>query len=267
MIQFPGLHLSMNVQPIAFSLFGVPIYWYAICIVVAISVAVLGCYHAKTKFEIADSFFLETLLYAIVFGSIGARLYYVVFQLPYYLQNPVNMLKIRDGGMAIFGAIIVGAMVILWRCHQKNYNFLDFFDRLAPFVALGQAIGRWGNFFNQEAYGSVTTNLFRMGLDTPGGYLEVHPTFLYESIFTCFIFVILRKMQKNRRFKGEIAAWYLVLYGGIRSLIEGLRVDSLMFLNFRISQVLSIAIFVVFGLILLKKYRKYRMLEKGKKNC
>ncbi len=258
MIQFPGLQLQFFVNPVAFSMFGIPIYWYAICIILAILVSFMLCYYLPPKFEIDNYFLFDTLLYAIIFGVIGARLYYVLFHLEYYWSNPATIFKTRNGGLAIYGGIFVGAFVVFYQCKKRHYSLLDFLDRIAPFVALGQAIGRWGNFCNQEAYGIPTNNFFRMGLDTPYGYMEVHPTFLYESILTCFIFLILRKMQKKRKFQGQITYMYLFLYAGIRMFIEQLRVDSLMVGNFRISQILSIAIFVVFGRILLKKYGKYR---------
>ena len=126
------------------------------------------------------------------------------------------------------------------------------------------SFGRWGNFFNQEAYGIETTSIFRMGIDTIDGYREVHPAFLYESISTFLIFLILRILQKNRKFKGEIFYFYLLFYSGIRTIIEGIRVDSLMFQNFRISQVLSSAIFVFSSIMLLKKVQKW--MHKGL-NC
>ncbi len=257
MIQFPGLHLQFFVNPVAFTMFGISIYWYAICIILAILVSFILCYCSSPKFDIEDNFLFDTLLYAIVLGIMGARLYYVIFHLDYYWSNPSAILKIRNGGLAIYGGIIVGAFVVFYQCRKKKYSLLDFLDRIAPFVALGQAIGRWGNFCNQEAYGTITKSFFRMGINTPDGYLEVHPTFLYESIFTFCIFFVLRKMQKKRKFKGQIAVSYLVLYAGIRMFIEELRVDSLMLGYFKISQILSIAIFVVFGWILLKNYRKY----------
>ena len=146
-------------------------------------------------------------------------------------------------------------------------SVLDFFDYLVPFVAVAQSIGRWGNFFNQEAYGRESTNFLRMGINTAQGYQEVHPTFLYESICTMTIFVILRILQKHRKFKGDITYLYLFLYGGCRMLIEGIRIDSLMLGNVRVSQFLSCAIFVISGIILLKNYRKYILKKIDRSKC
>lgn len=208
-------------------------------------------------------FLLETLLIAVMVGVVGARIYYVVFNWKKYMLSPVKIFELRDGGLAIYGGLIAGAMVIFGKCQKKKINPFDFFDYIVPFVAIAQSIGRWGNFFNQEAYGIRTTNIFRMGIQTLEGYKEVHPTFLYESIATFFIFVILRILQKNRKFVGEITYFYLLLYAGARGIIEPLRVDSLWLGNFRISQILSWVIFVVSGIMLLKNFRKQRQKEKN----
>ena len=138
---------------------------------------------------------------------------------------------------------------------------LNFLDYIAPFVAIAQSVGRWGNFFNQEAYGIETTNIFRMRLNIENCYKEVHPAFLYESISTLIIFIILRIIQKNRKFRGEICYLYFFFYSSIRMIIEGIRIDSLMLVKLRISQVLSFAIFVIFGIMLLKNYIKYNKTE------
>jgi phosphatidylglycerol:prolipoprotein diacylglycerol transferase len=204
---------------------------------------------AKEKFEIDYDFVLEIVVGSIIFGVLGARFYYVVFNLNRYLENPIKIFSIRDGGLAIYGGIIAIIIYSLVLCKIKKQSFLDLADYLIPYLALGQSIGRWGNFFNQEAYGNKTSSLFRMGLHTEVGYIEVHPVFLYESIATFLIFIILRILQKKRKFKGQILYLYFVLYGFVRMFLEGLRVDSLWFVNFRISQILSGALFVGFLII------------------
>lgn len=258
MVKFPGLNLSFSIHPIAITVFGVDIYFYAICIVGGILLSLVLCYLSKEKFGMDFEFVLESLIHAIFIGIIGARIYYVAFNLKNSEISLNNVLNLRNGGLAIYGGLIAGSLVIARRCQKNKVNTLDFFDYMAPFVALAQSIGRWGNFFNQEAYGIQTKNIFRMGIDTIEGYKEVHPTFLYESIATFVIFIILRILQKNRDFKGEICYGYLFLYAFIRMLIEGLRADSLMVGSFKISQILSIAIFVVSGIMLLKKRKKHR---------
>ena len=137
-------------------------------------------------------------------------------------------------------------------------NILDMLDYIAPYLALGQAIGRWGNFFNGEAHGTVTNNTFRMGIVENGQYMEVHPTFLYESICNLIIFVILFLLRNKRKYKGQITYIYLSLYGFIRAIIEGLRTDSLMLGTFRISQVLSIILCIIFSIIMIYKEIKYK---------
>ncbi len=219
------------------------------------------CQRKNLKFGFES--LLETLMIAVLVGVIGSRIYYVAFNWEKYKISPLRIFDFRDGGLAIYGGLIAGAIVIFERCKQKKINPFDFFDSIVPFVALAQSIGRWGNFFNQEAYGTRTTNIFRMGIQTLEGYQEVHPTFLYESVSTFLIFVILRTLQKNRKFTGEITYFYLLLYAGVRSVIEGIRVDSLWIGNFRISQILSCVIFVVSGIMLLKNFRKQRQKEKN----
>ena len=169
------------------------------------------------------------------------------------MQNPEKIFYLRDGGIAIYGAIIAIAIYFLIICKIRKVSFLNLTDFLVPYLALGQSIGRWGNFFNQEAYGIQTDSLFRMGLNTESGYIEVHPVFLYESIATFIIFIILRKLQKNRKFEGQILYMYFILYGFIRMILEGIRTDSLWIGSFRISQILSLVFFVVFLVIYIKK--------------
>lgn len=136
-------------------------------------------------------------------------------------------------------------------------------DYIAPSLALGQAIGRWGNFINQEAYGTQTNNCLRMGIIENGQYVEVHPTFLYESIATFLIFIILLLLSKKRKFRGEITYVYFILYSFVRFFIEGLRIDSLMFYQFRVSQLVSLALFITFLIIL--SYSVIKCRKKGKK--
>ena len=194
---------------------------------------------------------------SIIFGVIGARIYYILFNLNRYISDPSKIFKIKDGGLAIYGAIIFIAIYMIILCKLRKKEFLNVADYLVPYLALGQCFGRWGNFFNIEAYGKETTSIFRMGIKTAkSGYIEVHPVFLYESIATFIIFVILRLLQKNRRFKGQILYMYFILYGFIRMLLEGLRTDSLWLGSIRFSQILSLAFFVIFLGIYLFNYNK-----------
>lgn len=245
LVKFPGLNINLKVPQIAFSVFGIEVYMYAICIVIGIIVAAILCNISKEKFENKFENILDIGIFSLFFGIIGARIYFIIFNLEYYLNNIKEVFNFRDGGLAIYGGLITGILTAIIICKIKEIDILNVLDYVIPFVALAQAIGRWGNFFNVEAYGYETDIFLRMGIFTSDGYIEVHPTFLYESICTILIFFILRKLQKNRKFKGEIFLLYCILYSGIRFFIEGLRIDSLMFYNFRISQILSIIIFLI----------------------
>lgn len=173
------------------------------------------------------------------------------------MARPIEIFKIWNGGLAIYGAIIGSILYALWFCKKKKINFYNLADLIVPYLAFSQSMGRWGNFINQEAYGSVTQLPWKMGIfdSLAGEYIYVHPTFIYESICTFTLCLVLLYLSKNRKFEGQIFYSYMIGYGFIRSLIEGLRTDSLMLGVFRISQVLSIVFVVIFGILYL--YRKH----------
>ena len=252
-VAFPGLNLSFEFSKMAFTLFGIVVYKYAVCIVLGIVAALVLCKLNKEKFGIDFEFILENSIRGLFFGIIGARIYYIIFNLEYYINNPNEILNYRNGGLAIYGGLIFGAIAIIVNCKLQKKNVLDFFDCIVPFVAIAQCIGRFGNFFNIEAYGYETSSLLRMGITTLSGYIEVHPTFLYEAVSTLVIGIFLVVMQRKRTYSGQILLLYCVLYGLIRSFIEGLRTDSLMFFNFRISQILSIIVLIISTIILIIK--------------
>jgi len=253
---FPTIQLKLNINNVAFSIFGIDIYWYAIFIVSAFLLAIILCKRDDGKYNIKFENILELLIITIPISIVCARLYFVLFKLDYYLQNPLEILDIRNGGLAIYGGIIGAVITIAIYCKIKKIDLRDILDYLVPYLALGQAIGRWGNFFNQEAYGTVTNNIFRMGIVENGIYSEVHPTFLYESISCFIIFSILFIMRNKRQYKGQITYLYLCFYGVVRAIIESMRTDSLMLGNFRISQIVSIVLFITFATILIYKNRK-----------
>lgn len=257
-VNFPLVNLEIQLEKIAFSVFGIDIHWYAILIVIGIVIVLLLCKKDSGKYNIKFETILDLSLYIIPISIIFARLYYVFFNLEIYMEEPLKIFDFRSGGLAIYGGIIGAVITILIFCKKRNINFLDVLDYLVPFLPLAQSIGRWGNFINIEAYGSETNLPWRMGIVENGIYKEVHPTFLYESISTLIIFIILYKIRNKRRFKGEIVTLYLLMYSFVRFFIEGLRIDSLMFFNVRISQALSLSIFVVFCVILWKNYKKYK---------
>lgn len=235
-VVFPLLNLKLNINPIMFNMFGINVYWYAFLIVFSIILGIIICKKNEGKFGIKFDNILDLLIYVLPVSIICARLYYVIFSINLYWQNPLAIFNIRDGGLAIYGGIIGAVITILIYCKKKKISALDVLDYVAPCLALGQCIGRWGNFFNVEAHGEITKSIFRMGIIENGSYIEVHPTFLYESVGTLIIFIVLMILQRKRKFKGQITYIYLVMYSFIRALIENLRTDSLMFMNFRVSR-------------------------------
>ena len=262
-VKFPGLNLKFEFSKIAFSIFGVEIYKYAVCIVLGIVIALILCSLSKEKFNIEYDFILENIILGIIVGVIGARLYYILFNLQYFVNNPENILNFRNGGLAIYGGLIFGAIAIIINCKIQKKDILDLFDCIIPYVAIAQCIGRLGNFFNLEAYGYETNSILRMGINVNNEYLEVHPTFFYEMICTFIISIILIKTKKIRKYKGQILLLYMCLYGFIRAIIENLRTDSLMLFNFKISQILSVILFSIAIIILIKnKFRKKIVLSK-----
>lgn len=260
-VKFPGLNLEFEFSKIAFSIFRIDIYKYAVCIVLGIIIGLFLCRFSKEKYENDYNFVLETLIISLITSIIGARLYYVIFNYKYYSKNILEIFNLRKGGLAIYGGIIFGIITAVIKCKKSKKDILNFFDYIIPFVAIAQCIGRFGNFFNIEAYGYETNSILRMGIYVENKYIEVHPTFLYEAFCTLIIFIILKIVQKNRKYKGQITLLYLILYSFIRFFIEGIRADSLMFLNYRISQVLSIITFFTATIILLLKKIKCRKMS------
>ncbi len=244
-VTFPGLNLSFEFSKIAFTILGVPVYKYAVCIVSGILIALLLCKLNKEKFNIEYDFILENTVLAMFFGIIGARIYYVLFNLEYYINNFDQILNFRNGGLAIYGGLILGAIAIFINCKLQKKDVLNFFDCIIPYVAIAQCIGRLGNFFNVEAYGYETASIFRMGINTINGYMEVHPTFLYEMMSNFVIAISLLLLQRKRKYKGQVVLVYMMLYGLIRFFIEGIRTDSLMIFNFRVSQIVSLTILIL----------------------
>lgn len=256
LVKFPAFNLEFNFSQIAFYILGIPIYKYAVCIVMGIIVALFLAKISKEKFENKFEDLLEIIIYTIISGVIGARIYFVIFNLNYYLSSPSQILNFRDGGLAIYGGLIFGVIAIYISCRIKKIKFLNFLDYIVPFVAIAQSIGRWGNFFNIEAYGTQTNSIFRMEIISHGEYIQVHPVFLYESISTFLIFLFLKYKQKRRKFEGEIVIEYLMLYSFVRMFLESFRIDSLMLFNFRISQILSIFIFIISLILFIKNTKR-----------
>src|SRR5574344_1908006 len=235
-VLFNGIGLKLFISNVAFTIFGINVYWYAILITISIILGIFIVYKDDGKYNIKFESILELLVFLIPISFIGARIYYVLFSLDYYFNNPLKMFNIRDGGLAIYGGIIAGFITIIVFCKIKKIKVLDMLDYIAPCLPLGQAIGRWGNFFNVEAYGRITNNFFRMGIFENG---------LYEEVITLLLFIFLFSIRKKRKYSGEITFLYLAIYSLVRFFIEGLRTDSLMLGCVRISQILSLLVFVI----------------------
>lgn len=246
-------------NPVAFTIGSFSVYWYSLCILLAF---VLGFLLVKREIKrhakISLDFLYDYFFYLIPIVIIGARAYYVIFEWKIYSQNPIEIFKIWNGGLAIHGGIIAGLIYTCIYTKKHNINPFRFMDIAVPSLVLGQAIGRWGNFFNQEAYGPVVSleklESFHLpqfiidGMHINGLYH--HPTFFYESItcFLCFIILIcLRKYYKNLKV-GTLCGIYFIIYGIERFFVEGLRQDSLMIGPIKIAQLVSI-IMLIFGIV------------------
>lgn len=259
-ITFPNLGLEFSINPVAFSIFGKDIYWYGIIITFGIALALFLAWRNRHKQKIEWDTLIDFILIAIPVGIVCARLYYVLFKWDYYSQNLGEIIQIWNGGLAIYGAVIGGILTALVFCKMKKINFLELCDYCAPCLALCQSIGRWGNFVNQEAYGQITNSFLKMGIYNTDiqDYIFVQPTFFYESMCTFIICIILTKLNKNKKFSGQIFFLYMILYGGARAVIEGYRSDSLYLgsSSIRISQVLALLFSTLFAVIYLFTAKK-----------
>lgn len=255
-VRFPGLGLEFNINPVAFSIFGKDIYWYGIIISFAFLLAVFLAQRDAPKFNMNKEDIIDLAVVAIPFGILGARIYYVIFSWKNYINNPWEIFAIWKGGLAIYGAVLASIVVAYIFAKRKRIEVFKLFDFCAPYLVLGQAIGRWGNFINQEAYGTETTLPWRMEITVPDTLtkISVHPTFLYESLWDLGIFVFLIWFRKRSKIPGEVFFLYMILYGIGRFWIEGLRVDSLMLGGFRVSQVLAgVFVVVLSGVLLIRR--------------
>lgn len=281
-IWFPHLGIEIEkLSRVAFSVFSIEIYWYSIIIALGVFMGLLVATKEAKRTNQNPELYSDFLMYAFIFSIIGARAYYVIFAWDTYKDDLLSIFATRQGGIAIYGAVIASFCTAYVFTKKKKIDFLLFLDTCAPGLVIGQAIGRWGNFINREAFGGYTDSIFALrymknqvtdltpnilaNIVTFNGveYVQVHPTFLYESIWNLCLFVFLMVYIKHKKFNGEIAALYFVLYGIGRFWIEGLRTDQLIFFKTGLatSQILSV-ILVVFGL----GYIIY-MRTKIKKHC
>lgn len=250
-ISFPGLGLEMN--PIrAFSIGPLNIHLYGAIIALGMLLAVLYACRRSKEFGLTEDHLIDGVLWVLPLSIVCARLYYCIFSWDTYRANPVSILYIWEGGLAIYGGVIGAVIGTAVYCRAKKLSIPAVLDLVVLGLLIGQCIGRWGNFFNREAFGSETGSFLRMGLyNTVTGVVEYHhPTFLYESLWNLVGFVLLHFLSKRRKFDGQIALSYVAWYGLGRAIIEGLRTDSLYWGPFRVSQVLAGVSFLVAGGIL-----------------
>ncbi|MBQ8460217.1 prolipoprotein diacylglyceryl transferase [bacterium] len=246
-----------SIEPVAFHLFGLPIYWYGIIMAFGIFVAMICANHLFNKIntDIRKDIIIEYAPWLIFAGIIGARLYFCALNPHYYITHPIEILDIRQGGLSIHGAVIGGILSIIFVAKKSKIPILSIADSLACATILGQAIGRWGNYFNSEAYGIPTENQ-NWGLFIPekyriANYTEFnlfHPTFLYESIANIIAFIILLYIYKKfgRKYRGITLFSYFTIYAVIRFFIEQIRVDSALNIgSFPIAQIVSIILFII----------------------
>jgi len=242
---------------VAFTIFGLDIMWYGLLIATGMMLAVLISYHRAPKHNLDPEKIYDIALICLPSAVVGCRLWYVAFHWDYYAWDLMKILNIRQGGLAIHGGLLFGIGAGILLCKRWKWNPLNAVDLVVPGIALAQSIGRWGNYFNQEAHGGPTDLPWAIEV---GGEL-VHPTFLYESIWCFILFFVLLYIDNHRQFFGQTCLSYGVLYSIERFFVEGLRTDSLMIGPFRTAQVVSLTLIVVCSAayIVLKK----RANEKG----
>lgn len=245
-------------NPVAFTIGNITVRWYGILIAAALVIGLCIAVSRADKKGLSQDDVIDFFLAMIPSVIVGARLWYVLFEWDYYSANPSEIVAIWHGGLAIHGGIIAGVICGLIFCHVKKISFFKLADTVIPALPLGQAIGRWGNFFNQEAHGVETNLPWAITVHDPVmGVVRVHPTFLYESIWDLlvFLFLILLFEKKWQRRDGEMLFVYFIAYSIGRFFIEGLRTDSLMFFGLRTAQLTSLVLIVIgiVGLVILRK--------------
>ncbi|MBR1592735.1 MAG: prolipoprotein diacylglyceryl transferase [Ruminococcus sp.] len=263
-ISFPKIGWEFDIDPTAFTVFGLDIQWYGIIIVSGLLLAILYCFPNMKKFGIDTDRAVDAVIGGVIGGIIGARVYYVAFRWDEYRSDIKAILNTRNGGLAIYGGIIGSVLVGLLICKIRRVKMLPMLDICSIGFLIGQGIGRWGNFVNQEAFGTNTDSIFGMtggriqqtiinntayldgemyrnGVEISEKY-AVHPCFLYESAWCLLGFAVLAFFSKRRKYDGQIMLMYMAWYGAERFIVEGLRTDSLMIGNMRVSQALSLII-------------------------
>lgn len=255
---------------IALDLGFLQIYWYSICIFIGVFIATFLIIREAKKRKINEDFTFNLIFYTVIFGLIGARLYFVVFNLDYYLNNPFEIIEVWNGGLAIHGGIIGGLIFLLFYTKKYKINTYKMLDIAVVGLIIGQAVGRWGNFFNQEVYGKVFPELVNSslpkfiidGMYIDGAYRQ--PLFLYESLGCLLGFIVLLIIRRYKYLKnGQLTGIYLIWYGILRFILEGMRIKEFNLLvgNIKVAQVVSITLVLVGVLLIIKCSRKGTKLE------
>ena len=239
-ISFPSFGIDIN-PPRSFQLGPLTIHFYGAIIALGLVLAVLYASRRSREFGIKEDDLLDGVLWVTPFAILCARAYYCIFSWEQYAANPVKVLYIWEGGLAIYGGVIGAVVGVLVFCHVKKIRTATILDLVLLGFLIGQSLGRWGNFFNREAFGTETDTFLRMGLMNryTGEVTYYHPTFLYESVWNAAGFLLLHLLSKKRKYDGQIALGYAAWYGLGRTFIEGLRTDSLYWGPFRVSQLLA----------------------------
>ena len=285
-IWFPNLGIEIeHLSRTAFTLFGKDVYWYGILIGLGVIGGIFLVLQEAKRTGQDPNTYLDFALYALIFSILGARLYYVLFKWDFYSVHPEKILALREGGLAIYGGIIGGVLTAIVYCKRKKLDFWVLADTAAPSLIFGQIVGRWGNFFNREAFGGFTDGLFALryqvsqvrqsdisadilaNIQNFGGvdYIQVHPTFLYESVWNLCVLLLLFYLCRHKKFNGQVMGVYFLGYALGRVWIEGLRTDQLMIGSFAVSQLLSavlIAAAVVFLIVMSKRAKAAQGEEK-----
>lgn len=265
-IRFVNLGIEIENVGKSVNIFGIEIAYYGIIIAIGMIIALFMTVSYAKKTGQNEETYYDIGMYSIIFGIIGARLYYVIFEWDNYKGNLKEIINLRNGGLAIYGGVIAGIIVCFVYSRIKKLSFALILDTIAPGLLVGQILGRWGNFFNREAFGGYTDSLFAMQikLDEVGGvisesvaenikvvdgveYIQVHPTFLYESLWNLMLLLIILIYRRKKRFNGDVSAIYMIGYGIGRFFIEGLRTDQLQIGNtgMAVSQLVSVGMVVV----------------------
>ena len=239
-ISFPALGIALD-PPRSIALGPLSIHFYGMIIAFGLILAVVYATRRSKQFGIKEDDVLDGVLYVTPFAVLCARAYYCIFSWEHYADNPISVLYIWEGGLAIYGGVLGAAIGVTVLCRVKRIKLPAMLDLVSLGFLIGQSIGRWGNFFNREAFGAETDTFLRMGLMNryTGEVVCYHPTFFYESLWNAIGFLLLHQLSKKRQYDGQIALGYAAWYGLGRAFIEGLRTDSLYWGPFRVSQLLA----------------------------